>query len=424
MILILLLSSARVFAAGSSTAEKMDPRRLREEAFARCQSPYEPPAIPRIPLLDPPADGAPGSVGMVYQEELAVRTRNLLDRDGFYFSPRPRAAVNTLPMEVFVDIEGTGVYRRRTWADANPDYSHPSIRPPISREQIPESGRVLTEVIIGHQSPRGDWPQLFDIRSSAYVRFAGYPPEVTGASMRLAAHRIFGRGAPGAPDAAEDFPIIRSIFLSVKDRSTANALILVESELFCGALDMDMAEGESAEITVDGHWYTRRDFDWAKDPHTGLIAYSSMLWKNERHTPWHDGDEAHDSDVLRVVFPGGLRQGHVIDVPERGLRVHEFGFPLEWSLNNEDRDHRHYRDFEPALGATNYPWRASYRVRILESNVRLGLSLYEARPDGEYGDNLVAVSTIRQDIRKARHAGESVHVKYVTTAFSESIPAR
>jgi glucan biosynthesis protein len=397
----------------------MDMARLRSEAFTRCQTPFSRPVVEAVPILDPPHGGADAE-GMVYQEELAVRTTNLLDREGFYFSPRPRAAVNTLPMEIFVDGDNTGTYERKTWEDANPDYSSNQIQPPILQSNIPSAGRVLTELIIGHRSPRGDYPQLFDLRSSAYFRFAGYPPQVTGASLRLAAHKIFGLGGKGETATKEDFPIVRAIYTGIKDSKTANALVLVESELFCGALNMDMLEGDNPEVVIDSYWYTRSDFNWKRDPHTGLVAYSSMLWKTEKQTPERVSDEAHDSDILTVKTENGVVKKYPLDPPKTGLRVRHLTptqQPVEWTLANEDRDPSHFADFQPALGNTNYNFRASYRVSLLETNVRTGVSLYEQAADGEYGDNIVAVSTLRQNIKKATKVDQFIRFKYKTTAF-------
>jgi len=396
--------------------------RLQNEAFSRCQSPFKTPAIEPVPVLDPPQSGGAAAVGMVYQEELAVRTSNLLDRDDFYFSPRPRAAVNSLPMELFVDNEKNGIYLRKTWEDANPDYSSDSIQPPIQKSEIPSAGRVLTELIIGHRSPDGDYPQLFDIRSSAYLRFAGYPPQITGASLRLGAHRIFSLGVPGELAVKEDFPIIRAMFASVKDNRTANTLVLIESGLFCGALSIDLIEGVNAEMLVDSYWYTREDFQWKKDPHTGFVAYSSMSWKTEKHTPERDSDEAHDTDAFIVKYADGSQEKRSVESPGSKLRITDFTKsshkqPLEWILANEDRDPSHYADFKPALGNTNYDRRASYKVTILESNIKTGVSLYEQQPEGEYGDNIVAVSTIRQNIKKSDSVGKYAHFKYRTVAF-------
>ncbi len=401
----------------------MDLERLKAFAFLTCQSPFVPPVVEPVPILDPPKRGGPNEEGMVYQEELAVKTTNLLDRDGFYFSPRPRAAVNTLPMEIYVDESNAGSYRLKTWEDANPDYSANTIQPPIDKDKLPYAGRVLTELIIGHAAPQGGFPQLFDIRSSAYIRFAGYPPQATGASLRLGTHRIFGKTS-GTKTVPEDFPIVRTIFMSLLNNRTARALVLLESKLFCGALSIDMTEGANAEMLVDSYWYTREDFKWKKDPHTGFVAYSSMLFKTEKHTPENSSDEAHDSDTLRIKYADGTKVHYKIETPKKGLRIRDFtnkpgkpSQPVEWILANEDREPSHYADFKPALGDTNYDLRASYSIVILESTHKTGVSLYEHSPDGEYGDNLVAVSTIRQDIKKAENVDQFVRFKYKTTAF-------
>ncbi|MEZ0391632.1 MAG: glucan biosynthesis protein [Pseudobdellovibrionaceae bacterium] len=416
--------------AGLEDEIQMDLNQMKAEAFSRCQGSYRPPVTEKIPILDPPADGGPEAEGMVFQEELSVRTSNFLDRDGFYVQPRPRAAVNSIPMDIFVESDQPGVYERKTWEDANPDYSNGTIVPPIQRSQIPPAGRVLTEVIIGHKAPDGGYPQLFDLRSSGYVRFAGYPPQITGASMRVATHRIFSLGATSTEKAPEDFPVIRALFLKIKNTKTVHAFALVESDLFCGALSLDMNEGKDADLVVDSYWYTRRDFVWKKDPHTGLIAYSSMQFKTEKHTPNRISDEAHDSDVMVVTHGDGKTKRYLLDPPPKGLKVQDLTekdggvSPKEWILANEDRNPSHYADFKPALGNTNYDLRASYKVTILESNVKTGVSLYQHSPDGEYGDNIVAVSTLRQDFRKATSVDQAVHFKYRTTAFFPTWPVR
>lgn len=416
----------------SNSALAMNLEQLKKKAFERCQKPYKAIVVKPVPVLDPPAEGGPRSVGMVFQEELSVRTNNFLDQDDFYFTPRPRAAVNTWPMDVYIDKEGNGNYVRKTWEDASPEYACESWRPedrqncpiypPIQREEIPAFARILTEMIIGHKAPDGGYPQLFDLRSSAYVRFAGYP-QVTGASLRLGAHNIFSLGANNKNTLSEDFPAIREMWMSLPRRQTARALVLVENKLSCAAMELDMTEGVEAEIVIDGHWYMRRDFYWRQEPHTALVAYSSMSFKTEVDTPERSSDEAHDSDTLRVKWADGRQDKYSIHGSAQGIRVRDLSLdpyraaPTEWALANEDRDPAHYADFQPALGATNYDLRASYSVQILESNVKTGVTLYEALADGEYGDNIVVASTLRQNIKKATSPAESVHFKYRTKAY-------
>lgn len=408
---------------GFNKTEKMDLERLKKEAFDRCQKKYDKPNPVAVPMLDPPnPNGNPGE-GMIFQEELSVHGNNLLDKNDFYVNPRPRAAVNSIPMEVFVDNDNKGTYQQKTWEDANFDYTNPTIQPPIDKSKIPEAGKVMTELIVGHRAPDGGYPQLFDIRSSAYVRFAGYPPQITGASMRLGAHGIFSQGEKPGMTQNEDFPIVRAIFTSIKDNKTTHAFVLLESELFCGAVSIDMTEGKNAEMVVDNYFYTRKDFDWKKDPHTAFVAYSSMLWKTEKHTPERSSDEAHDSDTLTVKYKDGKQDQIKLDQPDNKLRVRDFpssqsaSTPTEWILSNEDRDPAHYADFAPALGSTNYDKRASYKVKIMDSNIKTGVTLYESNPDGEYGDNIVAASTIRENIKKAQSPKDFKRFQYKTTAF-------
>lgn len=397
---------------------KMDMERLKNEAFERCQHAFEAPIIPQIPLLDPPFDGRPESQGLVYQEELAVRSPALVDKNQFYFVARPRLALNKLPMDVYFDLDNSGFYQQKTWADANPDFTAAAIQPAILQNEIPAAGKVLTEIIVGHLSPTGDYPQLFDIRSSGYVRFAGFPPKVMGATLRLGAHHIFSQGA------SEDFPIIRKIFIATPNSKTASSFILLENQLFCAALKMDLQPGDGLENTnliVDSHWYARSDFNWKSDTHTALVAFSSMFWKRTKLVGSTLESAAHDSDTFSVRPAKGNLQITPLALPQSGLAIQEMltdsDQPKIWSLENVDRDPNHYVDFNSSLGKTNYNFRASYQIEILESNIKTGVSLYQLATDQEYADNIVAASTIRQDVPKAKNVAQSIHFKYKATAF-------
>jgi hypothetical protein len=414
---------------------------MRKKAFAICQGEFQPPVTPPIPILDPPVDGNPGSIGLVYQEELAVLTDLALDKTTSartYFIVRPRLAGNKIPMEVFVQ-GNDGKYQQKYWGGINLRFPSDAIHPAIDKELIPPEGRVLSEVMIGHGTPARGYPFVFNLRSSAYVRFSAYSPQVAGASLRLAAHKIFSQGGPGETGVQEDFPVVRAVFMALNpDGVTSNLLVLVENKLLCGALSMDFQviddkamgktyggkDGDShADLTVDGYWYARENFSWRRDPHTALVAYSSMAWRMKKDVG-EGNDQAHDSDHLSIKYAGGRIPERIeIDPHKQGLKISDFtskkpkAKPIEWILANEDRDAEHYAHFQPALGATNYNFRDSYKVTILESNIRTGVSLYEFATENEYGDNLVAASTIRQDIKKAKSEKDFVHFKYRTTAF-------
>ncbi len=414
---------------------------LRKRAFALCQGEFKMPATPSIPELDPPVDGNPSSVGLVYQEELAVLTDLALDKttsERTYFIVRPRLAGNKIPMEVFVKGDDSK-YQRKSWDGINLRFPSDAIHPAIDKDKIPPEGRVLSEVMIGHGTPERGYPFVFNLRSSAYVRFSPYSPQVAGASLRLAAHKLFAQGGAGETGVQEDFPIVRAVFMALNpDGRTSNLMVLVENKLLCGALSMDFeviddkAQGKTygakdgdshADLTVDGYWYTREDFNWRRDPHTALVAYSSMAWRMKKDVGEGD-DQAHDSDHLTIKYAGRKTvERYEINPPKKGLNINDFtakkskAKPIEWILANEDRDPKHYARFQPALGATNYNFRDSYKVTILDSNVKTGVSIYEFATENEYGDNLVAASTIRQNIKKAKTEKDFVHFKYRTTAF-------
>lgn len=420
--------------SASEETLKMNMAKLRVKAFSACQKKFEKPVVLPIPVLDPPVQGGPEAIGMTFQEELEVRMSNILDRDGFYVFPKPRAALNNTPINLFIDQDGDGKYSDVKWEDANPDFSSSKIHPPIDKNQIPDFGKILTELVIGHRSPTGDYPQLFDIRSSAYVRFAGYPPQIPGASLRLGTHNLWSLSEGYSTKTLfnderdfskpEDFPILRSVYISLKSPNVAKAMVIVEGNLFCGALSLEMQEGENSSITVDGYWYAREDYEWQKEPNTGFVAYSSMLWKTEKDTPGYDKDEAHDTDTFRVKYSDGSAQKTEVSLPNAKLRVRDFTPEdsnakqiTQWELANEDRDPEHYFYFLAPLGNTNFDKRASYRVEILESTIKTGVRLYEHWTDGEYLDNIVAASTLREDIKKAQKPSDFVRFKYKTTAY-------
>ncbi len=405
--------------AGGTT---MTMNHLRTQAFASCQSVYNKPVIEPVPMLDPPATGNPWDIGLVYQEELAITSPKILDQHNFYFLAKPRAALNNLGMDIYISDDGGATFQLKSWEDANVDYSSKSIQPSIDKNAIPPAGRVLTEMIIGHASPHGGYPQLFNIRSSAYLRFSGYK-QIQGASLRLAAHRIFGESLP-ENSAGEDFPVVRKVFGYARNSHTSTFLLLVENGLFCGALQVDMNEGDDANMVIDSYWYTRENFAWQASPHTALVAYSSMLWKTELDTPEILTDEAHDSDSLKVYYRDHKSVHHQLIPPPEGIRVTSYeDYGLHgWSLNNEDQDPYHYLDFASALGETNYDKRASYAVEILASNVKTAVTSYEQATQFEYADNIVAASTLRQDISKSTTARDYIHFKYKTTSYYPPSP--
>lgn len=401
----------------------MSLERLRSQAFSLCQHPFSPPQIIPVPVVDPPVSGGPESLGMTYQEEGAIKTSNLFERNNFYFLAKPRAGTNRLPMQIFVDRDGAGKFQSVSWEDTNADYSSPAIQPPIIKTELPPAARVLSELIVGHRSPLGDFPQLFNIRAIAYLRFAGFPPQVPGASLRLAAHKVFEE-SPGH----EDFPVIRKIFVGTRDKKSAQSLILIENNLLCGALSLDMAVADSAKITVDGYWYFRKAYHWRDDPNTGLMAFSSMFWKGPRAGS-NGSDSAHDSDTLLIRYPESV-VSYAIRAPETGLETHEFTGslterplgsltdeqPLEWTLANDDRDPAHYSWFAGALGSTNYNFRASYHITLMESSVKTRLQLFEHATHDEFADNIVVLASIRDDVLKSASANDFVHFKYMASA--------
>ena len=397
----------------------MDLATLGEKAFELTRTPFLRPEPQLVAALDPPPGGGRDCVGLTYQEYLGIETTNVLDQDLSYLRPEVRGGANKIPLQLWVDEDQDGVYQRKTYEDANPDYSSSEIRPPINPALIPIAGQAISGVAVGHEQPGHGFPQFLDVVAEGYARFNGHSPMLVGSSTRLVgAHNVF------SPD--EDFPIIRELYVTTTDTETANLLALVDSEGFTGAVSMDLVPGPETEIRVDAIWFPRRDIFVASEPETGVLGYSSQFWKDERDTSDDDTDEAHDVDTLVVVLdttgdgradkiverginnPDEVGQILVTDFsPPPGGRVHAF------ALENRDRNPQHYSTYAEAA----YSSRASYGVEWVASDIPLGLHLYEQYTDREHNDNVVFLATIQQDLHQAETFEDGIHVEYVTKAF-------
>lgn len=528
---------------------------LRQAAFQRCQTPtFAAPKPASIPDLDPPtfnshgvelhylpngllapedgngnypADSVKGP-GIDYTEEGLIQTSHDLYADqDFFFRSRPRAALNTLPVQLFVQRAGAATYESMTWEMAAFDYSNPGIQPPIDVTKLPAAGQVLTKLLVGHKAPSGGFPQIFDYGSTGYLRFQGYS-QVPGASFRTAgAHNVFGtefvNPSTNESTPEEDFGVLEAVFFSVKNGQTTNVLALVEGGLFCGAFDINLTPGEESVVDVDSYWYTRRDFNWQKEPNTGFVAYSSMYFQGVH--PAADGhhdeytDAAHDSDTLIVNYQDNSRKVVPIELPTLYSKVYnppgvgttsfqigltpassaglfQIGQTVEvWSqvaggdarssdgtkkswkilatnppvgtltlegsrtsaatitggdilfvrgqrlldkdasgqdsgklvkgflLENVDRNPTNYTYYRLALKDSSYEYRSSYGVEILESNVKTGVNLIAHIPNKEYLDNIVAFSTLRQNLPKSRSADDFSHFHYKTWSCNPGSPS-
>ena len=342
-----------------SGAATMDIKQLRDVAFQRCQAAnFVRPNPAPVPDLDPPQFNSHGielhylpngilapenqageypanavkGKGIDYSEEgLIAASRDIYSDQDFFFRSRPRSALNTVPVQLFVKKTGSANYDRVTWDMAGFDYSDPGIKAPIDAANLAAAGKVLTKLIVGHKTPQGGWPQIFDYGSTGYLRFQGYS-QVPGASFRTAgAHNVFGteyfNPHTNKPTSGEDFGLLQAAFFSVKDSETTNVLALVEGDLFCGALDINMSPGEESVVEVDSYWYTRRDFVWKEEPNTGFVTYSSMFYQNAKPTTNNHHDEhtdgAHDSDTLIVNYKDGTNSVFPIKVPTANTNVYD-----------------------------------------------------------------------------------------------------
>lgn len=386
---------------------------LKADAFALSQLPYQPPVIEAIAALDPPDDGELTSVGMTYQEKNAITTKNFSDQYGACLKPQVRAGANQKSMQVFTDNDLNSVYDERTFTEASPDYSSPVIKPPVTLVDIPASGRVLSQITMCANAGAAGFPQVFTLGAEGYARFNGFPPQTVGASWRVATNNIFGVGG------TENFPAIKAVYSRILTTGKLELLALVDAEAFTGALSILVSPGTETTLDVDAIYYPRHDVKAAQSPETAFVAYSSMMFKDERDTPSITSDEAHDTDTFVVGLDlngDGIADKLVtstIDLPALGsdtsvTRFEEIygGRPVFFTLDNRDRDPTHYSTYADA----NYASRASYSVEILKSDVPLGMHMFEHGPDKEYGDNLVFAATIKGDLHKATSVTDGVQV--------------
>ena len=396
---------------------------VTQDAFNLKQSVYEVPTVIDIPELDPPIDGNPGSLGLVFQESNAITSSSLIDQFPWYAYARPRAALDKLSFQIYVDDNNDGTYNPKTYADANPNYSNLIIQPLINVELLPLAGKVLSRFVIGHYQQGQGYPQFFDFNANGYAKFNGFVPQTVGSSYRVALHNVFDLNYENLPKLKEDFPRFKEIYFRIFNSTTSNLIGLVDSEGFTGAIDIDLSPGEESTMDVSANFFPRRNILISQEPHTGLVGYSTMFWKNEDDTPASSTDEAHDCDIIVVGYD---RDGngiidkiieHDIDNPQV-LTITDFstlqtGNQLYFALENRDRDPSHYSSYSSAY----YETRSSYSIQLISSDIPLSMVLYESPTDSEYNDNIVINLVVKQNLLEAYSINDAVTVEYTTKAY-------
>jgi hypothetical protein len=391
---------------------------LVKKAFALSRQKFVPVTIPQCSNLDPPADGNLQSPGMVYQECLSVSSVNLADRDLFYASAKPRCGANRYSFDIYLGDSSGKLFEQKTWADCKFVWESPLIQPPLNPDNLPPECKTLTEFLVGHKQTSDNWPQFFDFIASGYVRFCGYSPQIFGSSYRVATHAVF--------DEKEDFPTFKELYFSIKTSSMATTMALIESELFEGAVNFDLSVGYESQMDVTATLSTRRKLTIKQEPYTGLVAYSSMFWKNESATLSDTTDEAHDCDIAVIGFDtdndGKINRiaEYKINNPAKanGLNVVTFdslkyGKQIFFAIENRDRNPDHYKKYNDA----QYANRSSYSIQLLQSSVPLSVQILESPTESEYNDNIVMNLAISQDIETANKPEDCITVKYITRAY-------
>lgn len=385
---------------------------LIQEAKDLARRPYQPVQIRPIPVLDPPVDGRPESQGLVYQEYLAIKGDKFLDDGKWWAEARPRGSQNRYPLRIFMYDQNNRQYREVKYELDKYDYSSPIIQPPI--EEVPEEGRYITALDLGHILVAGKFPQFFTIGGDGYMRFVPLAEgREMGASFRVAGHNVTWSKSRGSPR-DEDFPIVRKIYLKKISETEMGLLALIDSEGFTGVMDMKIKPGDETRMLVNARFFPRRDILVREEPNTGFAAFSSMFFLGERHTPWRDDDEAHDSDYLVVRYDDGKVFEKALDRPVRpDVYVFDYGRVdarvRSFSLQQRDRNPAHYRAFP----TSDYTSRPSFDLDLIYSSIPLKVKLYEIYTDNEYIDNIVVLLAIDQDLRQ----GQEISLKYEVRSY-------
>ena len=387
---------------------------LKQEAWLIAQQAYDSLPIIAVQELDPPIRAGVQTLGMVFQEGLAIAIpNNFLDTLSTYCLGRPRAGLDRNKVKIYTDKEGDGSFNLRSYPELQADYSSAIICPPIDTELLPIAGKSLVKLLVGHQHPiTGDFPQMFDFGGTGYARFSEYDG-LFGASYRVATRNVF--------DGTEDFPEFREFYYSILDTSRSVLLGKVEAKGFTAALEYTLIPGFTTDVKVRATFFPRIQLD---SEELGIVGYSSMFWKGQDSTITISNDEAHDSDWLVVGFDqnddGIVDQivEHEIINPDEAtqLVVTNFdgmasGQQIYFALENRDREESNYTEYADA----EYHLRSSYSIQILKSNTPLTLKLYENHTTSEFEDN-IAMEVVVKDMSLSPL--DTIDVEYITRAYN------
>ncbi|MCM8779481.1 MAG: glucan biosynthesis protein [Candidatus Omnitrophica bacterium] len=381
---------------------------LIEKAKKMAQERYSPVRIVPIPELDPPVDGKPESVGLVYEEYLKIGGDKFYDDLNWWAMARPRGSQNKYPLNIFAYEPDKRAYKEIKYDITKYNYS--SATPPITR--VPPEGQYITTLDLGRILVAGKFPQFFTLGGDGYLRFIPLAESrQMGASFRVAGHNVTWSRTNGDPF-DEDFPLVREVYLRRLGNNWINLLALIDCEGFSGVMDIKLKPHDITLMEVEANFFPRRDILIKNEPHTGFAAFSSMFFLGEEDTPERNDDEAHDSDYLVVNFKDGTAKEIKLKNPE-DKKIEQPFIPdkevVSFSLQQRDRDPLHYS----AFSVSQYATRPSFDLRIIRTNLPLKVKLFEISTTSEYMDNIVVLLAIKRDL----HKGEEINLKYEVIAY-------
>lgn len=400
---VLGLACLLAFGGGTAFATTLD--ELAQEAFARSQTPWEPPVPAAVAELDPPEGDSP--VGLDFVEYNKLAGKNFFDDGVWWLRPSPRGNFEKDRLDLWMYQPGVGGYAPIAYRQGDFNYRHPAIQPPLPAS-IPAAARYLSALDLGFRQTDPDgWPQILHLGGNGYGRLSGFPPLGFGTSFRL--------GVRNVGEANEDFVKLRSLYLLRLNDRAFRLLGLVEGEAYTAAFTATLRPGEASTLRVAMTLFPRLPLRVAREPSAGPLGLSSMFWKDEGDTPAQADDEAHDADLFVAWRADGRRQEHRIAIPRSPAeppRLVDFGAATDFALVQTDRNPQHYRLYKSA----DYANRSSLLVSDIQSSLPYTVALWQSYTSYEGADNIAAFVRFNADVDPPASVKDGVTFSYTLTA--------
>jgi hypothetical protein len=398
------LTCALAFCVEAVAATTFDD--LVRAAFARSQTPWEPPMPEPVAELDPPEGD--GSLGLDFVEYGKLGGQNFFDDGVWWLRPSPRGNFEKDRLALWMYRPAREDYAPVGYRETDFNYRHRAINPPLPKP-IPAAARYLSAVDVGFRQTDPDgWPQILHLGGNGYGRLSGFPPLGFGTSFRLGVRNV-GR-------VTEDFVKLRELYLMQLNERTFRLLGLVEGEAYAAAFTATLQPGEASTLRVAMTLFPRLPLRVAREPSVGPLGLSSMFWKDESATPKHADDEAHDADLFVAWDPSGAQRRQPLAIPaspEDPPLITDFGAATDFALVQSDRKPGHYRQYASA----DYANRSSLLISDIQSSLPYTVVLWQSYTSYEGADNVAVFVRFNQDADPPTSVEGGITFSYTLTAY-------